>query len=244
MQDIRALLPRWAAQAEFVSSVGEPLFRTTNAIFRDFKLWVTDDANDVQCVEVVSRARVKRSLDGLYSDQVHRGDRRGLQRQTGAGNHHLWNFGDVDPLRPVGTDGARFEREMVKLAFSLLNCDASAALSGELTPAQRTGLQPSSVTQIAYALADVCAGAPDFATLCAVTRDVIKNELGRCSGAREPSSSHERVAKQQRGQHNSPIRSAARSLAAFSPHLEPPTDSLSLHDQVRCRAPALLQGTL
>ena len=83
------------------------------------KLWVTDDANDVCCVKVLSRARVKQTLDSLYSDQLHRGDRNGLQRQRGAGNRLLWNFTDVDPSRPVGTDGARFEREMVKLTLAM-----------------------------------------------------------------------------------------------------------------------------
>ena len=119
LQGMRELLPTWATHAEFLSSVGEPVFRTTTEIFREFKLWVTDDANDVRCVEGLSRACVKQTLDSLYSDQLHRGDRNGLQRQRGAGNRLLWNFTEVDPSRPVGSDGARFEREMVKLTLAM-----------------------------------------------------------------------------------------------------------------------------
>ena len=141
-----------------------------------------------------------------------------------------------------GSDGARFEREIVKRVFAMLDttCDVMT-ISGELTPAQRVGLQPSSVTQIAYALADLCAGAPDFVTLCTVARDVITAELQR-RNAKETghdiaqSASSGRAGKKQRGHCDSPSRSAACSTAAFSPHLEPPMAGLSLHDQVLCNA--------
>ena len=168
------------AQVDLIGPVGEPVFRTTKAMFDDFLQWVADDASEVACDEVITHARVKAILDTLYSDQLHRGDRNGLQHKKGPGNHDLWNFTDIDPSRPVGSDGARFEREIVKRVFAMLDttCDV-VTISGELTPAQRVGLQPSSVTQIAYALADLCAGAPDFVTLCTVARDVITAELQR-----------------------------------------------------------------
>ena len=241
-QGMHMLLRRWAAQDELIGPVGEPVFRTTKAMFDDFLRWVADDASEVACDEVITHARVKAILDTLYSDQLHRGDRNGLQHKKGPGNHDLWNFTDIDPSRPVGSDGARFEREIVKRVFAMLDttCDV-VTISGELTPAQRVGLQPSSVTQIAYALADLCAGAPDFVTLCTVARDVITAELQR-RNAKETghdiaqSASSRRAGKKQRGHCDSPSRSAACSTAAFSPHLEPPMAGLSLHDQVLCNA--------
>jgi len=153
---MRALLPQWAAQVESISTAGQPIFRTTNAVFHSFKQWVTDDANDVHCVEVITRARVKQTLAGLYTDQLHRGDSNGLQHKRGSGNCHLWNFTEVGPSRPIGSDGSRFEREMLKRAFAMLDTTGDVAATASalaLTPAQRGGLQPASVTQIAYALA-------------------------------------------------------------------------------------------
>jgi hypothetical protein len=237
------LLLRWAAQEEFNSSRGDTSFRTTAAIFDGFSRWITDDANDVCCNEEISHESVKARLHTLYRDQLRRGDRNGLQHRMGAGNHELWNFTANDPSRPIGSDGARFEREMVKLVFAMLDttCEVVAASNLELTPAQRVRLQPSSVTQIAYALADVCAGAPDFVTLCTVARDVITNELARRDAQHSgrdsaPSASSGRASKLQRQECASPNRSAAHSPAAFSPHLTTPSADLSLHDQVLCYA--------
>ena len=99
---------RWAAQADN-GPVGEPVFRlrrTTKAVFDDFRQWVADDPSEVACDEVITHARVKAILDTLHSDQLHRGDRNGLLHKKGPGNHDLWDFTDVDPSRPVGSDGA------------------------------------------------------------------------------------------------------------------------------------------
>ena len=78
-QGMHMLLRRWAAQDELIGPVGEPVFRTTKAMFDDFLQWVADDASEVACDEVITHARVKAILDTLYSDQLHRGDRNGLQ---------------------------------------------------------------------------------------------------------------------------------------------------------------------
>ena len=99
---------RWAAQADN-GPVGEPVFRlrrTTKAVFDDFRQWVADDPSEVACDEVITHARVKAILDTLHSDQLHRGDRNGLLHKKGPGNHDLWDFTDVDPSHPVGSDGA------------------------------------------------------------------------------------------------------------------------------------------
>ena len=98
-QGMHMLLRRWAAQDELIGPVGEPVFRTTKAMFDDFRQWVADDASKVACDEVITHARVKAILDTLYSDQLHRGDRNGLQHKKGPGNHDLWNFTDIDPSR-------------------------------------------------------------------------------------------------------------------------------------------------
>ena len=105
-QGMHMLLRRWAAQVEVIGPVGEPVFRTTKAVFDDFRQWVADDASEVACDEVITHARVKAILDTLHSDQLHRGDRNGLLHKKGPGNHDLWDFTDVDPSRPVGSDGA------------------------------------------------------------------------------------------------------------------------------------------
>ena len=56
-----------------------------------------------------------------------------------------------------GSEGDRFEREMRKTMFQVIDtgkdADAAAAAAA-MTPAQPKGLEPTSVTQIIYALSE------------------------------------------------------------------------------------------
>ena len=134
---------------------------------------------------------MKRVVNALYNEQLHRGDQHGLLKgKTGRTNSlATWNFSHAFFTQSKSSaDGARFEKEIRKQMFAMLDTDGdpdAAAAATEMTPAQRVGLRaPDSIVPIIYALAGSCASAPDFATLATLARGVLFSALTRAETRR------------------------------------------------------------
>ena len=179
-EQVRAALVAWAAEANFTTGTGTPAFFTEKDITAQLNGWARDALDGGSVVLPIKQSDVKREVRALYKEQLHRGDRNGLLKGlSGKTNRaRTWNFSDVFFTSTVAdADGERFEREILKRMFALLDTDGdrdAAAAAAAMTPAQRAGLQqPQSVVPIVYALAGACSAAPDFATLTTTARNVV-----------------------------------------------------------------------
>ena len=118
----------------------------------------------------IEQKQVKARLAQLYKEQQHAGERHGLQKGQRQ-NATTWHIMREFSVLRHGSDGDRFERELRKIMFNVIDTgtDADAATAAvAMTPAKSKGLQPTSVTQIIWALAGACSSAPTHAELASL----------------------------------------------------------------------------
>jgi hypothetical protein len=209
------VLARWAKTAPFLDESGGLSFMTEAAITRDLNRWL-DETTDEISIDFdlpVKRDLVKNALSNMYTDQLHCGERHGLQKSLcGSATH--WGIA-CDLAQHASLHSNQFEREVRKQVFAWLepgtDKDARAAVEA-LTPAKSSGPKPTSVVQVVFAIASSCASAPDVAVLLDAARLVVR-------GAQQ------RQVRHLRGVY--PVLLCARLLhPALPPHPTPPHPTL------------------
>ena len=176
------MLAQWAKTSPFRDEGGGLSFMTESAITRDLNLWLADTAEEtaLDFDLPVKRDLVKNALNNMYTDQLHCGERHGLQKSScGSATH--WSIAFDLAQRP-GLHSNKFEREVQKQVFMWLepgtDKDARAVVEA-LTPARSSGPKPASVVQVAFAIAGSCTSAPDVAVLLDAARLVVSGAQQR-----------------------------------------------------------------
>jgi len=179
---VGCVLARWAKTAPFLDESGGLSFMTEAAITRDLNRWL-DETTDEISIDFdlpVKRDLVKNALSNMYTDQLHCGERHGLQKSLcGSATH--WSIA-CDLAQHASLHSNQFEREVRKQVFAWLepgtDKDARAAVEA-LTPAKSSGPKPTSVVQVVFAIASSCASAPDVAVLLDAARLVVRGAQQR-----------------------------------------------------------------
>ena len=104
---MRAALCDWAQQHEFLGLAGEPLFLTQKSITIEFNKWLNDSVDDdLRRGLSAARQTARHSrhagcpAHARDTDQLHRGDRYGLQKSWGGRtqNAATWNVSAYTPI--------------------------------------------------------------------------------------------------------------------------------------------------
>lgn len=176
------MLAQWAKTSPFRDESGGLSFKTEAAITRDLNQWL-DDTTEEASLDFdlpVKRDLVKKALSNMYTDQVHCGERHGVQKSScGSATH--WSIA-FDLAQRASLHSNKFEREVQKQVYGWLDpgtdTDVRAVVEA-LTPARSSGPKPSSVVQVAFAIAGSCASAPDVAVLLGAARLVVSEAQQR-----------------------------------------------------------------
>ena len=176
------MLTQWAKTSPFRDESGGLSFMTEAEITRNLNRWL-DDTTEEMSLDFdlpVKRDLVKKALSNMYTDQLHCGERHGLQKSScGSATH--WSIA-FDLAQRASLHSNKFEREVQKQVYGWLDpgtdTDVRAVVEA-LTPARSSGPKPTSVVQVAFAIAGSCASAPDVAVLLNAARLVVSEAQQR-----------------------------------------------------------------
>ena len=179
---VGCVLTQWAKTSPFRDESGGLSFMTEAEITRNLNRWL-DDTTEEMSLDFdlpVKRDLVKKALSNMYTDQLHCGERHGLQKSScGSATH--WSIA-FDLAQRASLHSNKFEREVQKQVYGWLDpgtdTDVRAVVEA-LTPARSSGPKPTSVVQVAFAIAGSCASAPDVAVLLNAARLVVSEAQQR-----------------------------------------------------------------